>query len=48
MEIKRYDVVVVGGGFAGVGAAIAAARQGKKVRLVKSITVLAVPPSMTL
>ena len=34
-NIKRYDVVVVGGGFAGVGAAIAAAREGKKVRLIE-------------
>lgn len=36
----RYDVVVVGGGFAGVGAAIAAAREGKKVRLIEKYNAL--------
>lgn len=40
MENKKYDVVVVGGGFAGVGAAIAAARQGKKVRLIEKYNCL--------
>ena len=40
MESKKYDVVVVGGGFAGVGAAIAAARQGKKVRLIEKYNCL--------
>ena len=39
-NIKRYDVVVVGGGFAGVGAAIAAAREGKKVRLIEKYNCL--------
>lgn len=37
---KRYDVVVVGGGFAGAAAAIAAAREGKKVRLVEKYNCL--------
>ena len=36
----KYDVVVIGGGFAGVGAAIAAAREGKKVRLVEKYNAL--------
>ncbi len=32
---KRYDVVVAGGGIAGVAAAVAAARRGKKTALVE-------------
>ena len=32
---KEYDIIVAGGGLAGVGAAIAAAREGKKVLLVE-------------
>jgi hypothetical protein len=38
--MERYDVIVVGGGFAGVGAAIAAAREGKKVRLIEKYNCL--------
>ena len=37
---KRYDVVVVGGGFAGAAAAIAAAREGKRVRLIEKYNCL--------
>ena len=37
---KRYDVVVVGGGFAGAAAAIAAAREGKSVRLIEKYNCL--------
>ena len=33
--MKKYDVVVVGGGFAGIGAALAAAREGAKVLIVE-------------
>lgn len=33
--IKQYDVVVVGGGFAGISASLAAARQGAKVLLIE-------------
>lgn len=32
---KKYDIIVAGGGFAGVGAAISAARNGKKVLLIE-------------
>lgn len=37
---KKYDVVVVGGGFAGAAAAIAAAREGKSVRLIEKYNCL--------
>ena len=33
--MKNYDVLVAGGGFAGIGAAVGAAREGKKVLLVE-------------
>lgn len=35
MQKERYDIIVVGGGFAGVAAAISAARQHKKVILIE-------------
>ena len=38
--MKKYDVLVCGGGFAGVAAAIAAARQGASVLLVESSNAL--------
>ena len=33
--MKKYDVAVVGGGFAGVAAALSAAREGSKVILIE-------------
>lgn len=33
--MKRYDLIVIGGGFAGVGAAISASRRGARVLLVE-------------
>ena len=33
---KNYDVIVLGGGFTGCAAAIAAARQGVKVLLIEA------------
>ena len=33
--MKNYDVITVGGGFAGVAAAIEAAREGENVLLVE-------------
>jgi len=38
--IKKYDVAVCGGGFAGISAALAAARQGKKVVLLEKQYIL--------
>ena len=37
---KAYDVIVVGGGMAGVGAAVAASRQGKHVLLIEKASYL--------
>jgi hypothetical protein len=39
-ETRRYDVVVAGGGMAGVGAAITAARHGARVALIQDRPVL--------
>ncbi len=39
-ESEEYDLVVVGGGYSGLGAAISAARQGLKVALVQNRPVL--------
>ncbi len=33
--MKKYDVIVLGGGFAGIGAAIGAAREGAKVLIIE-------------
>lgn len=40
MVSKKYEIVVVGGGFAGAAAAIAAARQGKDVLLIEKYNCL--------
>jgi len=40
MFVKKYEIVVVGGGFAGAAAAIMAARQGKHVLLVEKYNCL--------
>ncbi len=37
---KHWDIIVVGGGFAGVGAAISAAREDKKVLLIEKFNCL--------
>lgn len=37
---KHFDIVVAGGGFAGVGAAVAAAREGKSVLLIEKYNCL--------
>jgi hypothetical protein len=39
-DMKGYDLVVVGGGYAGMGAAISAARMGCKVALIQNRPVL--------
>ncbi|MCP5557054.1 MAG: FAD-dependent oxidoreductase [Verrucomicrobiaceae bacterium] len=39
-ETEEYDLVVVGGGYSGLGAAISAARQGLKVALIQDRPVL--------
>lgn len=38
--MKKYDIAVIGGGFAGVGAAVAAGREGKKVILIEKYNCL--------
>ncbi len=40
VESKQYDLVVVGGGYAGMGAAISAARMGVRVALIQDRPVL--------
>lgn len=39
-ETKKYDLVVIGGGYGGLGAAISAARMGAKVALIQNREVL--------
>lgn len=39
-EKNHYDIIVIGGGFAGAAAAIAAAREGKRVRLIEKYNCL--------
>ena len=38
--MKKYDVAVIGGGFAGVAAALSAARQGAEVIIVEKANCL--------
>jgi thioredoxin reductase len=38
--MKKYDLIVVGGGFAGFGAAVAAAREGVKTLLIERTNAL--------
>lgn len=46
LEVSRtYDVIVVGGGFAGCGAALAAARNGAKTLLIERINALGGAPA---
>lgn len=42
--MKKYDLIVVGGGFAGAGAALAAARNGASVLIVERINALGGAP----
>ncbi len=42
--MKKYDIIVIGGGFAGCGAALSAARNGAKVLLVERINALGGAP----
>lgn len=37
---KNYDIIVAGGGFAGASAAIAAAREGRRVLLIEKYNCL--------
>ena len=38
--MKKYELIVVGGGFAGFGAAVAAAREGVKTLLIERTNAL--------
>ncbi len=42
--MKKYDLIVVGGGFAGAGAALAAARNGASVLIIERINALGGAP----
>lgn len=39
--MKKYDIAVIGGGFAGVAAALAAAREGARVIIIEKQIALA-------
>ncbi len=40
MKIKKYDLIVAGGGMSGVAAAVAAARKGIKTLLIEQTAML--------
>ena len=46
--MNKYEIIVIGGGFSGVAAAISAARQGKKVLIIEKSNALGGAASINL